>query len=762
MYQIYADGKLLYQPGNERLRLTSPKLTVEMGKAGSLQFGLPPTNTYYNNLQQLKVLLTVTEDSDEIFRGRVLSNKRNFNNVRDIYGEGDLSYLVDSVQQPKKYKGKAHELFTKIIAAHNENIQDPIKQFTVGNITVDNRDVYIPGKDENIDSLETNKFDYNQIVINSEVDNWQTSFDFIEQGLIDYAGGYMRTRYVASEGKTYIDWLKDFYSTSSQTIAFGKNMLDLTEENNAEEAFSVLIPIGDENLTIKKASDGISEDGLIEKKGNELIYKPALEKYGRIVKTNVFDGVNKASTLKENGERYIREHAIPSITFTITAVDLHVLNPSVQSIRLGDKVHVLSAPHEIDDPDLICTKIEYDLSNPANTRYTFGKPKQDLTERYRKDKKKDTGRGGGGGAAKQAGENAGSALADSYKDWVKYDPNDRVAQVDIGALFERTYPKGGQLTSGTQILMNSDSGTSKIDLISKFNDDLDNISNQAGVDIVAGAGGSEVVIFADNNGKRAEIKVGKLNTDVVIGHKPDGTEIYETKSSMAFKADITKLETETLDIIASESFTLSTKIATIDAELTNITGALHVGDVVKCDMSFHAPGANISETFVYQNHEVSLHSHEVSESNGVIKIGQATWDTNQSFNMADTRFYKEHVSASLDYKFDKSNIGIQVWSNNAYGTKVLSKSFTNEYQPKTVTIDYEISESGKAYKLTATVKNKNGTVITSPTNTGWGTTYTTSALYNKGFNATRVDHVSRDGDYVRVYLTNGNQSRHEL
>ena len=57
MFMIYADNKLIYQPSSEKLQLLSPKLTLEIGKAGSLDFGVPPTHTYYNNFQQLKSVL---------------------------------------------------------------------------------------------------------------------------------------------------------------------------------------------------------------------------------------------------------------------------------------------------------------------------------------------------------------------------------------------------------------------------------------------------------------------------------------------------------------------------------------------------------------------------------------------------------------------------------------------------------------------------------------------------------------------------------
>ena len=42
MFYIYADGKSIFQPMDNSLSLLAPKLTLEMGKAGSLSFQIPP------------------------------------------------------------------------------------------------------------------------------------------------------------------------------------------------------------------------------------------------------------------------------------------------------------------------------------------------------------------------------------------------------------------------------------------------------------------------------------------------------------------------------------------------------------------------------------------------------------------------------------------------------------------------------------------------------------------------------------------------
>lgn len=424
MYYIYADSQLLYHPSNQSRIILSPKLVVEMGKAGSLTFSLSPNHSMYNQLRKLQTSITVESDGDEIFSGRILSEGRNFNNTKAVYCEGNLAYLVDSVQKSEAFNGTTHELFRKIINNHNSRVE-PEKRFLIGNITIEDRPIIISGQSQNVTDEETGAFDYKQIAINSTVNDWRTSFDYISNCLIDYCGGYLRTRH-ESDG-LYIDYLADYGNSATQEIEFGVNLLDLTEEVSVEDLFTVLIPLGDDNLTIESVNGG----------SDELIDEAAVAVYGRIIRTHVFDNVNQPDTLLENGQRYLASNVNIPITITIKAVDLHLLNPNIKEIHVGDKVHVKSLPHNIVE-FLTCTKIEYDLENPANSVYTFGNPKQTLTQRYRKDIKKaeDSASSGGAGSAGGAGGAAASKAEDDlekfFDAWINVDPD--AAHIDLGAL----------------------------------------------------------------------------------------------------------------------------------------------------------------------------------------------------------------------------------------------------------------------------------------------------------------------------------------
>lgn len=584
MFYIYADGKSIFQPMDNSLSLFAPKLTLEMGKAGALSFQIPPSNRYYNALPQLTTMITVEMDDVEIFRGRVLTNNRNFNNVRTVYCEGDLAYLVDTVQKAERYNGKTHDLFRKIIEAHNKRAGAD-KQFLVGDITIENRDVVLSGKSDEVQDEETGKFDYKQIAINSIADEWQNSFDFIQNCLIDYTGGYLRTR--RQNGKTYIDLLLDYGNTATQDIEFGKNMLDLTEEVSAEDVFTVLIPLGDENLTIESVNNG----------SDELVDATAVERYGRIVKTHVFDSVNTPETLLENGRRFLASNVNVPVTLTVKAVDMHLVDPNASPIYVGDKVHVISAAHGMAD-ELVCTKIEYDLENPANNTYTFGTPKQSLTERYRKDKAKQDaeqtrgGGGGGGGAGEAASEEAKKTLDEFFDAWINVDKE--AAHIDLGTLYKKFKDSVEILESSCGISMDAPTGNINIKTLRQEFDDMGTklAEQSAYIDLLNNDLGARISLVASQHQELADLEAGHYAEMTVSANDQESKIAANTESIRNLNGQMTESRTS----ITQLSNDLQAQIAleaehkkTLDSQIsTTKTSIQQVADDLKAQITLEA------------------------------------------------------------------------------------------------------------------------------------------------------------------------------
>ena len=579
MFYIYADGISIYDPSNPAYIISDPKLTVEFGKAGSFEFSIPSSNLYYNSLHQMRTVISVTIDGTELFRGRVLNYTKDFNNFRQVYCEGDLAYLVDSVQKGEKYSGTAHALFRKIIAAHNARVE-AYKQFTVGNITIEDRSVNLTGRDENPDEGE---IDYKQIALNSITDEWNNSFDFIQTCLIDYCGGYLKTRRVGNA--TYIDLLGSYTDTAAQEVKFGVNLLDLTEEISEEDLFTVLIPLGDDNLTVASVNGG----------SDEIVDSAAVATYGRIIRTHVFSNVTSASTLLENGRRYLAEHSNVPVSITVKAVDLHFLDPSVTTIQVGQRVHINSSPHKLVEY-LTCTKIEYDLANPENTSYTFGNPKQTLTQRYREDKRaqSDTygngseSNGSYGGYASGIGAVGNAQAADIAKaktevknevreEWIDIDPNNPDGIGSIGGLYRLLKGQQAVLENQVGINFNAEEGNINLHAISKKLDET------TGKVSTATAKTEEIAADVDGRFTAMSRTIAQMKTDA--GTRQATWEVWANEMETGLRGKADRFEVEAVKTSIRGEFEKTNSrfsvLKSVGIDVDAVTGNININSLSK-------------------------------------------------------------------------------------------------------------------------------------------------------------------------------------
>lgn len=340
MYTIYADDALLYSPGDEELSVLSPVLETQCNAAGTLTFVLLPEHPMYSALHKMRTRIIVRQDDEIIWRGRVLETETDFYRQKTVTCEGELTYLVDSVLHPYKladYDGTAAGLFRLYLTRHNGAVSEA-QQFQIGNVDI-----------ETLSSVENT--------------GYGNTWDEISDNLIDIHGGFLRIRH--EDGARYLDWTKESGTSCGQVIRFGENLLDLSEYVSASEVVTCLIPYAgqsDSQITISSVNGG--KDYIEDAAGIAL--------YGRIWGVTEFDAKD-ASTLLEMAKENLQKRLKETITITISAVDLHLLDVNAESFRVGDKVRVVSPPHGI-DAEYTCTAISLDLVNPDQSEYTFGTP----------------------------------------------------------------------------------------------------------------------------------------------------------------------------------------------------------------------------------------------------------------------------------------------------------------------------------------------------------------------------------------------------
>lgn len=239
---------------NSSVKLIDPVLTLEDSAAGSFTFRLAPNNIGYTEVTvseamvsaidsegnvttqevsttvdlvaRMKSIIKIYRDGTEIWEGRVLSEDRDFQNLRDIYCEGELSYLNDVCLPQRKFESTSQQPITGrqfleyVINYYNTKV-DVSKRFTVGYVTAHGADGG---------------------TLDSRITNFENCLAAVNKLVEDY-GGHLRIRKV--NGVRTLDWIADYENTSTQVIKFGSNLLDFTCNWDMSDLCTVLLPTGE-------------------------------------------------------------------------------------------------------------------------------------------------------------------------------------------------------------------------------------------------------------------------------------------------------------------------------------------------------------------------------------------------------------------------------------------------------------------------------------------------------------------------------------
>lgn len=351
MYRVYCDDYLIFDTHLDTYKIINPKLDLELNRSGTFEFTIYPDHPNFNRLQKMKSIITVYQNGELVFRGRILNDDEGFHNEKQVSCEGELAFFVDSIQRPYEFAGSPNDLFSQLIANHNAQVTIE-RQFTVGNITVTDPNDYIARSDS----------------------QYLNTWDSLNQKLVTPLGGYLVVRH--ENGVNYIDWLKDFDKLSNQKIEFGKNLLDFNKSVKGEDIATAIIPLGaklnddeEERLTIAAINDGV-----------DYVYEQtAVDRYGWIFKTVVWDDVTVPQNLLTKANAYLGSAVNLVSSLELSAVDLAGIGQDVNAFKLGVYVKVLSIPHNL-DTNFLVKKMQIYLCSPQSNKLTLGTTYSTFTE----------------------------------------------------------------------------------------------------------------------------------------------------------------------------------------------------------------------------------------------------------------------------------------------------------------------------------------------------------------------------------------------
>ena len=379
MYLVKYGDEYLHNPNDNESVLLDLALDYEENSCGFCDFTIYPNHPLYNKLKAYDYnrIITVYDNDYLLFSGFIYELGKEFQLDGHVKCKGELAYLNMSIIRPHNLTfNSIGEYIEWLITKHNSQV-DESRRFIIGNVPTDEK------------------------VLKIKNDGYTTTFDAINSNLIDNSdiGGYISVR--NDGGIKYIDFkLKRDSYNYSQSIDFGVNLLSYTSTTDFDEIATFVIPSGgtvektgideygkevtyNETVTIKSIEDKNITDDIV-KNGDYVYSLNAVRTYGWIGKAYSNTNIEDPNILLNESVNVLKDLMTPNLTIEIKAIDLHILNPELTPITVGDYIKVHSEPHNLNE-HFLCVSISLDLNDPGNSEYVFGKKPYSFTSSYKKD-----------------------------------------------------------------------------------------------------------------------------------------------------------------------------------------------------------------------------------------------------------------------------------------------------------------------------------------------------------------------------------------
>ncbi len=397
-------------------------LKLSLNHTGQLTFKISSTHPNFDKINLLtsvfKVYLVRKSKTKEwlykwLYSGRAVTPEEDFYKRNTIECEGILAYLIDSKVRPYEFSGSPYLYLNSLRQQHNSQVGVK-KQFLEGNVDIDDAD--------------------NNNYISHASSQYPNTLDEIMDKLVDPLGLYLSAR--EENGHIYLDCVSQL-PHNTQTIKYGKNLLDLKRKRNIATLYTAVIPLGakiedaeDDGITTLAADEG-SEDSLERRLtiqyycpdsepedwaisytdyctrtgsaeegyeytfvtgetapkwaadtyfyGLDYVYdREAREEYDIITTTYSLEDVTLQSNLFRKGKEYLATCLITD-SLEVSAADLSLNREEITAFQLG-WVTFESKPHGI-NAELLLSEMELYLLEPLNNKFTVGHTVKTLTEK---------------------------------------------------------------------------------------------------------------------------------------------------------------------------------------------------------------------------------------------------------------------------------------------------------------------------------------------------------------------------------------------
>lgn len=392
MYEVYIinDGitKLLHSDNviseKQGLKIIDGKIVEGINTINSFSFSMLPNNPRFNELfsYTTKIYVIKIKDNRRVFYGRVVKPKVSMESdgsfSKTIECEDRMGYLCDSLMDylPEQYWNVKNTTYHEdgsidkrgvlefVLSIHNRKQPDD-KKIYVGEVDIEDTDN----------------------VLYFGMQQHKNAFDTLKEKLVEHLGGELRLR-EGTDGKLYLDYLKEAGEVKTTSIALKKNMQKLSKETDPTSFITRLYPLGnkikktveekdgsiteietDERITCAEANDGIpyvdDEEGI--------------RTYGIIEGYRIYDHVVYPSTLLNHARVTLATNNKVKQKHVITALDLSTIGLDIDSFEVGNYHPIKNSLVGVDDTLRIIKKTT-NINQPETSQLEIGDKYATLTE----------------------------------------------------------------------------------------------------------------------------------------------------------------------------------------------------------------------------------------------------------------------------------------------------------------------------------------------------------------------------------------------
>lgn len=392
MYEVYIinDGitKLLHSDNviseKQGLKIIDGKIVEGINTINSFSFSMLPNNPRFNELfsYTTKIYVIKIKDNRRVFYGRVVKPKVSMESdgsfSKTIECEDRMGYLCDSLMDylPEQYWNVKNTTYHEdgsidkrgvlefVLSIHNRKQPDD-KKIYVGEVDIEDTDN----------------------VLYFGMQQHKNAFDTLKEKLVEHLGGELRLR-EGTDGKLYLDYLKEAGEVKTTSIALKKNMQKLSKETDPTSFITRLYPLGnkikktveekdgsiteietDERITCAEANDGIpyvdDEEGI--------------RTYGIIEGYRIYDRVVYPRTLLNHARVTLATNNKVKQKHVITALDLSTIGLDIDSFEVGNYHPIKNSLVGVDDTLRIIKKTT-NINQPETSQLEIGDKYATLTE----------------------------------------------------------------------------------------------------------------------------------------------------------------------------------------------------------------------------------------------------------------------------------------------------------------------------------------------------------------------------------------------